>query len=285
MNRFSPPIGYVQRLAVSWTESYWLPRWRTPATGRKLPAGGFLMARRFNKPLPHPLAHFTMKHFACAHRHRPRAFTLVEMLVVIAIIAILAGILLPALGAAKTKAKVAQARTEMNTLINGIKQYESEYNRYPASTTAEQTGADYTFGLSNEPNAHVIAILLDKDVLSNAGGTRNPRHLTFFNAKQPGDTTSPGIGSDWEFRDPWGTPYVISLDINRDEKCRDAFYSRAAVSRDPSGGGYNGLVDVGNNVFEGNQPIMVWSFGPDRAADPNANAVSGANKDNVLSWK
>ena len=60
-----------------------------------------------------------------------RAFTLVEMLVVIAIIAILAGILIPVVGRAKTKTKVAAARVEMAGLETAIKSYKNDYNRWP----------------------------------------------------------------------------------------------------------------------------------------------------------
>jgi hypothetical protein len=30
---------------------------------------------------------------------------------------------------------------------------------------------------------------------------------------------------------------------------------------------------------------MVWSAGPDKLIDPNVGANSGANKDNIVSWK
>ena len=64
------------------------------------------------------------------------AFTLMEMLVVIAIIAILAGLLLPVLNNSKQKAKVAAAKIEMNNLINAIRQYQETYGSFPVSDAA-----------------------------------------------------------------------------------------------------------------------------------------------------
>src|SRR5439155_9457342 len=100
-------------------------------------------------------------------------------------------------------------------------------------------------------------------------------------------TRSPGVGLDGVFRDPWGNPYIISLDLNSDNKCRDAFYKLDSVSQIPGGGdkGYNGLYrSGGQDSFEANKPIMVWSFGPDGRINFNAKSKDLQNKDNILSW-
>ena len=68
-----------------------------------------------------------------------------------------------------------------------------------------------------------------------------------LNANTVSDTFSPGVGSDGVYRDPWGNPYIITLDLNFDEKARDAFYRAVSVSQDPASSanpksGLNGLV-------------------------------------------
>jgi hypothetical protein len=127
----------------------------------------------------------------------------------------------------------------------------------------------------------------------NKGHVKNPQHNSFLNAKLVSDTKSPGIGSDGVYRDPWGNPYIITLDLNYDQRARDSFYSSAAISADPAssgspGGGLDGLVPKvvgGSTFYECVSPVMVWSAGPDKMIDPTVPANKGANKDNILSWK
>ncbi|MEO8498536.1 MAG: prepilin-type N-terminal cleavage/methylation domain-containing protein, partial [Planctomycetota bacterium] len=62
-------------------------------------------------------------------------FTLVEMLVVIAIIGILAAILVPTLGAAIRRAKIGAVAMEVNQLSQAIEAYKLEFNDYPPDFT------------------------------------------------------------------------------------------------------------------------------------------------------
>ncbi len=261
----------------------------------------FLFGRKPNLAQPSSIC---MKPFNYPPR---RAFTLVELLVVIAIIAILASLLLPAIVGAKTKAKIAQTKTEMANLAVAVRTYENDYSRNPmpaklAEDEAAKANADFTYGdkdLLDTPqrilngynyeanNSQLMKILLDfgdsVPTNPNRDHIRNPRKVRYFDPKQVSDE-SPGLSTkDYVLRDPWGKPYIITLDMNDDNKCRDAMYKLGVVS---NGAGI-GLVQAdpnNNNSYELSGPIMIWSFGPDRGYDINIGAKAGVNKDNVLSW-
>ncbi|HEY5909706.1 MAG TPA: type II secretion system protein [Verrucomicrobiae bacterium] len=146
-------------------------------------------------------------------------------------------------------------------------------------------------------NSEIMAVLLDKETIPsdgrrtiNYGHIRNPKRTPFLNAKMANDIKSSGVGPDLVYRDPWGNPYIITVDVGYDEKTRDSVYRKMAVSQGNGMTGINGLANSldpnGNgNHFECSASVMVWSAGPDKRFDPNGKANQGANKDNIVSWK
>jgi hypothetical protein len=116
---------------------------------------------------------------------------------------------------------------------------------------------------------------------------RNPRKLGFLNAKNTATIGNPGLGPDLVYRDPWGNPYIISMDMNYDNKTRDGLYRFSSVSQDGAKG-LNSLFSptpiAPNDDFEFNGGVMVWSLGPDGQATKGDKANAGVNADNILSW-
>jgi prepilin-type N-terminal cleavage/methylation domain-containing protein len=238
-----------------------------------------------------------------------RAFTLIELLVVIAIIAILAGLLLKSLSSGKTAALKKTAKIEMGNFVSAIHQYQTEYGRLPASSNvvaAALAGVptklpDFTFGtfgVTNVPDPNLVvnrggagyqtnnAELMDIFGVLPATSAiwnrqYNPRQSTFFQVKNATSASMPGVGPDGVWRDPWGTPYMVTIDADYDNWCRDAFFQHV----------YKLYNNTANDVAGS---VMVWSFGPDKAINTDGDAAKTAgiepkkfqeNKDNVYSWE
>jgi prepilin-type N-terminal cleavage/methylation domain-containing protein len=118
----------------------------------------------------------------------------------------------------------------------------------------------------------------------------NPKQNSYLDVNRTSSTTVGGMGPDGIFRDPWGNPYIVTLDLNGDGRCSDAFYRQPSVSGRPDQGvlGLNGLSrdpSEPNLGYQAAKSIMVWSLGRDSMASAAQNALSGVNKDNILSWQ
>ncbi len=307
-------------LNVEWHDCSWCPaivqrramEVRRGAAALPLPSPSVLRDPDRRKNLPKP-----MKKTSSAPRRSGAAFTLVELLTVIAIIGILAAMLMPVLAAAKKHAKIAQAKTEIQGIVTAISGYDQDYSRFPV-TALEQAAAgtsDFTTGMMSgfgpgrngdftlsgytyDNNSNTVAILMDLtsyptgNPTANFNHQKNPKQVKYLNAKMSGDTTSPGVGTDFVYRDPWGNPYIITMNTSYSEQgTSDWLYSLQSVSQQNGSSGYNGLfnptfgVNPDNFLFHGK--VMVWSAGPDGKYSPltGQKANVGDNKDNVLSWQ
>jgi prepilin-type N-terminal cleavage/methylation domain-containing protein len=177
-------------------------------------------------------------------------------------------------------------------------------NQLPQIINVGNSGSAGGIAGAQASNAELMAVLMSWTNFPNAlptlnvGYSRNPQKTHFLEGNIAGENQNirntsagtSGIGFDGVYRDPWGNPYIISIDYNYDNKTRDAFYRLASVSR--AGGRANaqaGLVGLfgtspPNIQYESTGPVMIWSFGPDGKADPSINALIGVNADNILSW-
>ncbi len=222
------------------------------------------------------------------------SFTLVEMLVVIAVIAILAGIAFPVVSGMNRKGKETRARAEINAIITAIKQYEADYGTLPYIPASDQE-KDIFLTKTNPPDPvfsskyktaydEVMAILMNlppdgKDYSGTSastyprpGNAKNKRYLDL----PPKKVTPLGeSNSGYYFLDPWGRRYNIGLDTGYDGKlnlgnCEDKAGSRKNFGGEPA---------EADNYLMGK--VFVFSYGYKGPAEN----MEEARKNYITSWK
>lgn len=137
------------------------------------------------RPLASPLVAGSMHHDSCSLLCRRSAFTLVELLAVIALIAIVAGLTLAGLGYVQQKSARSRAEVEVAALSAAIESFKMDYGSYPESSTAlytELTGA--------------------------SGATVNTNRKVFFEV-------TARMGTNNQIIDPWGAPYNYTTNTSR----------------------------------------------------------------------
>jgi len=178
-----------------------------------------------------------------------RGFTLMELLVVITIIMILAGISFPAAQGVLAKAKKASTENMALQVRSGIAAYYTEYRRYPLPKGAA-SGSDVTVRSDNT----MMDILLGAD-----GNPYNPRRITFFAGKKAkGGTNGVIMNTNGGGRlvDPWQEEFYITIDTDYNNR----------VEAEARGGGME-IVP---------QSVIVWSTGPDGSV--------GLRQDYITTW-
>jgi prepilin-type N-terminal cleavage/methylation domain-containing protein len=130
---------------------------------------------------------------------RARAFTLIELLIVVAIIAILAAIAVPNFLEAQVRAKVSRTKADMRSIATGLEAYRVDENHYPPWAdwrTTDAPGSDYYNDAAlfhakipnfiTTPVAYLTSISRDVFV----------RSSTFSNARYPVES---GVGFRFQY--------------------------------------------------------------------------------------
>ena len=87
-----------------------------------------------------------------------KAFTLIELLIVVAIIAILAAIAVPNFLEAQTRAKVSRAKSDLRTMATAIESYNIDYNKPPPQSIGGTPGNPFNavYGIGTGTLTQVI---------------------------------------------------------------------------------------------------------------------------------
>ena len=180
-------------------------------------------------------------------------FTLIELITVITIILVLAGITYPAARGVMNKARKTAVQNSATSLKNAITTYQVDYRRFPV----EEYGTDQQYDSS-----HLVM-----DVLLGAEDNKlNPRGTSYFKDKSAkrnaeGEWASGVVleaDGSGELFDAWGEYFRIFLDLDGNSRIEAPSWAPGEVT----------------TLAES---VIIWSAGPDKEDD-------GVKKDNIAAF-
>jgi type II secretory pathway pseudopilin PulG len=167
-----------------------IPKWRT--NDARVPSFGI---RSFVIP-----SSFVIRHSSFS------AFTLMELLIVIAIIIVLSGLILATAGYVQNKGKRSRAAAEIAAICAALENYKADNGTYPSDSITN--GFDVT--TSNISAYEPPSLRLYQYLSGDTDHNRTPEASTYFPFKPrqlaPLDQTQPVTS----IRDPFGNPYGYS---------------------------------------------------------------------------
>ncbi len=136
-------------------------------------------------------------------------FTLVELLVVISIIGMLAGLMSVAIPKAMEAGKKAKVKGELTAIVAAVKAYKQEYGQWPVAKSQMDSVADeynswYGPPTTESESKDLMRILSGDMTVQKDGQTMNPKGVRFLE----------GAKTDGTFQDPWGNQYCVKMDTN-----------------------------------------------------------------------
>jgi len=122
-----------------------------------------------------------------------KAFTLIELLIVVAIIAILAAIAVPNFLEAQVRSKVSKVRADLRSVATGVESYNVDWNSYPIGVRGDVLGRLHRL---TTPIAYLTTVNLEDPFTPRTPGIDNPGgHYLYYYYRSPG-MYSPGRPDD-----------------------------------------------------------------------------------------
>ena len=147
-----------------------------------------------------------------------KAFTLIELLIVVAIIAILAAIAVPNFLEAQTRAKLSRCKADMRSIVTALEAYAVDHNKYPpASIPANMY---YGYWVVSTPVAYITSV--PPDIFKITNKTAHPYGVQYDYARIPEGYT--GFWANYFFG--WDNPV-------------NSFYHRTSMSWELTSPGVN----------------------------------------------